>query len=319
MAGLAQKIARGENGLLFYGLTPPKAGQSEERLREIAAKQRERVAGMDVDGLILYDIQPETERTKVERPFPFIATLDPDRYRREYLAGLAVPKIVYRCVGKYTQDEFRRWLEAESQTRSTAEARPAGEENLSVFVGAASRDQKTSLSMSAAYALRREINPDLVLGGVAIPERHLKREDEHLRLLSKTGEGCDFFVSQAVYNVEASKNLLSDYYYACRQKDARPRPIIFTITPCGSPKTLEFMKWLGIHIPRWLENDLLNSGDILQKSVDLCRGIMHELLAYAAEKNLPIGCNVESVAVRKAEIEASVQLVADMRALFRDD
>ena len=317
MTGLAQKIAQGENGLLFYGLTPPKAGQSEERLREIAEKQRARVAGLDVDGLILYDIQPETERTNVERPFPFLATLDPDHYHREYLADLRLPKIVYRCVGKYSPDEFRGWLEAESQARSGAKA-GARDENLSVFVGAASREQTTNLSMSAAYALRREINPELLLGGVAIPERHLKREDEHLRLLAKTDEGCDFFVSQAVYNVEASKNLLSDYYYACRQKNAKPRPIVFTITPCGSPKTLEFMKWLGIHIPRWLENDLLNSGDILQKSVDLCRGIMRELLTYAAEKDLPIGCNVESVAVRKAEIEASVQLVADMRALFRD-
>ena len=31
---------------------------------------------------------------------------------------------------------------------------------------------------------------------------------------------------------------------------------------------------------------------------------------------LPLGCNVESVAIRREEIEASLQLVRDVRALF---
>ncbi|MCR9140933.1 MAG: methylenetetrahydrofolate reductase [bacterium] len=311
MSTLQQKILSRQNGILLYGLTPPKAGQSEERLREIAEKQIARVRNLAIDGLVLYDIQSEAERTTVERPFPFIATVDPDVYSRDYLKQLALPKIVYRCVGKYSRDEFTRWLAAENEDDSQTSNR------YSVFVGAAAtKAQRTQLSMSEAYALRNKLNPDLILGGVTIPERHLKREDEHLRLAQKISNGCSFFVSQAVYNVEASKNLLSDYYYACLEQDQKPRPIIFTITPCGSPKTLEFMKWLGINIPRWLENDLLNSGDILQKSVDLCRATMRELIAYAAEKNLPIGCNVESVAVRKAEIEASVQLVEDIRTYF---
>jgi hypothetical protein len=34
-----------------------------------------------------------------------------------------------------------------------------------------------------------------------------------------------------------------------------------------------------------------------------------ELKAFADEKNIPIGCNIESVAVRKEEVEASIELL----------
>ena len=65
-------------------------------------------------------------------------------------------------------------------------------------------------SLAQAQALRREANPELSVGGVAIPERHSRREDEHLRLLAKQDEGCRFFVTQVVYDVTAAKNLVSD-------------------------------------------------------------------------------------------------------------
>jgi hypothetical protein len=34
-------------------------------------------------------------------------------------------------------------------------------------------------------------------------------------------------------------------------------------------KTMEFIKWLGISFPRWLENGLQTAPEILRKSVDL--------------------------------------------------
>ncbi|WP_203564060.1 hypothetical protein [Deefgea sp. CFH1-16] len=76
------------------------------------------------------------------------------------------------------------------------------------------------------------------------------------------------------------------------------------------------MQWLGISIPKWLENDLIHSGDILAKSMDVCKGIFAELLQYASEKGIPVGCNIESVAIRKDEIEASLQLVRDVQQMF---
>jgi 5,10-methylenetetrahydrofolate reductase len=94
-------------------------------------------------------------------------------------------------------------------------------------------------------------------------------------------------------------------------------PILFTLTPCGSIKTLDFMKWLGISIPKWLENDLKHSEDILEKSLRLSKEVFQDILEFSREKNIPIGCNIESLSTRKVEIDASIQLVKDIREIFK--
>jgi len=41
------------------------------------------------------------------------------------------------------------------------------------------------------------------------------------------------------------------------------------------------------------------------------------VLDFAARKNLPVGVNVESVSIRKAEIEASAELFNRLKARLR--
>jgi hypothetical protein len=304
---LKQKILDRKFGIITYGITPPKKDTEMEKVKEIAQKQIERISSIDIDGLILYDIQDEEDRIKEERPFPFLETIDPEIYSKEYLDALKVPKIVYRCVGKYSYEKFENWVNLDSD-----------DDRFSVFVGASAKTQKVRLNLPDAYKLTENLNPNLILGGVIIPERHTKYNDEHLRIINKIKNGCKFFVSQAVYNIEPAKNFLSDYYYYCKSNDVEMVPIIINITPCGSIKTLEFMKWLGINIPKWLENDLMNSEDILQKSLELCMKNFEELLDFGIQKGIPIGCSIESVSTRKVEIEASIQLTKDIKAIIDD-
>lgn len=295
---LIEKIKNRESGIVLYGITPPKKGTSEEKIAEISARQVERLQTQKVDGLVLYDIQDEKSRTAQERPFPFMETLDCYDYSQQYLTNLKIPKIIYRAVGKYSKTELANFL---------TEADP--KENLTIFVGAASKSQEVTLSINDAYKIKTDINSDVLLGGVVIPERHQSKGDEHLRVFEKIAQGCSFFISQGVYDVNASKNFLSDYYYYGQEHNIPLVPILFTLTPCGSAKTLQFMKWLGISIPRWLENDLIHSNDILQRSVDVSEQSYQELKAFADEKGIPVGCNIESVAIRKVEVDASIELL----------
>jgi hypothetical protein len=295
---LINKIKNRESGIVLYGIVPPKKETSADKIREIADRQIQRLEGHNIDGLILYDIQEETSRTAEERPFPFIETLDSLAYSKEYLSTLSVPKIVYRAVGKHSRSELVDFLQ-----------NAAAKDYLTVFVGAASKSQEVTMSLNDAYKLKQDVNSEMLLGGVTIPERHQKKGDEHIRVFNKIAQGCTFFVSQGVYDVNASKNFLSDYYYYGQENNIPLVPIMFTFTPCGSVKTLGFMKWLGISIPRWLENDLVHASDILEKSVDFCEQSWRELKAFADEKNIPIGCNIESVAIRKVEVDASIELL----------
>ncbi|RYE39236.1 MAG: hypothetical protein EOP48_26025 [Sphingobacteriales bacterium] len=110
---------------------------------------------------------------------------------------------------------------------------------------------------------------------------------------------------------------MSDFYFSAIENERQLSPIIFTLAPCGSLKTLKFMEWLGIEVPRWLYNDLKNSKDILEASVHTCKNIAMEIMEFASTKNIPIGFNIESVSIKKDEIEAANELLIDILRLSK--
>lgn len=290
---------------LSYGITPPKISTPSERRLATAEAQAARISALPVDALVVYDLQDESSRTDVKRPFPFLKAVDPLEYAYGDLKDVPQPKIVYRSVSAMDAPLLEGWL-----------GRLERNDGAAVLVGAPSEQQTVSLSLSEAYRLRQDKFHALPLGGVVIAERHETRGGEDERVLRKRARGCSFFISQAVYSVGASKNLLSDLHYRCL-KDGVPMPtVLVTLSPCGSQKTLEFMSWLGVFVPRWLENELIHAHDILQKSVDLALAGFAELWEFAREKDIPLGCNVESVSLQRAEIEASVEMVHRVRTIM---
>ena len=302
---LIRRIDAGEGGFLLFALTPPRLATDRERAQEIADVTVARLAPLGLDGLILYDIDDEAERNPAERPFPFMPTMDPADFRANHLGSWPTPVIVYRAVSKYAPDDLRSWLSAQDPGRS-----------MTVLVGAPASGAQVRTSLRDAHALRREVNPGLLLGGVAIPERHTRREDEHVRLLAKQDAGCRFFVTQVVYDVNAAKNLVSDYHYECRARGVAPAPFVFTFSVCGSMKTLAFLRWLGVDVPRWIENDLAHAADTLEASYQQALTTATELMAFCRTLGAPFAINVESVSIRRVEIEASVRLAQELRPLL---
>jgi hypothetical protein len=303
---LQQRIANRRGEFLIFAVTPPRLTTGPEQARQIAEVTLARLRPVGIDGLVLYDIDDESDRNPNERPFPFLPTIDPAEWLARDLADLDVPAIVYRAVSKHLEDGLSRWLRDQDSTRV-----------LSVFVGASSREKPTATRLSRAYELRTEVRPDLPLGGVAIPERHARGGEEHLRLIAKQRAGCSFFVTQVVYDVNAAKDLVSDYRYECAGLDIEPVPIVFTFSVCGSVKTLEFLQWLGIDVPRWIANDLRHADDTLNASYDQAVATAVELIAFCRRVGVPFGLNVESVSIRKVEIDAAVRLAAQLSAELR--
>lgn len=294
---LVSSLRQRQGGFVLFALTPPRLKTATDRVAEIAETTMERLRPLGLDGLILYDIDDESSRNPSERPFPFSPTLDPADYLDKYLAAWRTPVIVYRAVGKYGRDDLGSWLSSQDTARV-----------MTVLVGAPNAGPATAVSLSQAQDLRRHLSPDLLLGGVAIPERHSRRSDEHLRLIAKQEAGCRFFVTQVVYDVNAAKNLVSDYKYQCAAAGIDPVPIVFTFSVCGSMKTLEFLRWLGVEVPRWIENDLRHAADTLATSQEQAYSAAVELTSYCRGLGVPFGINVESVSIRRVEIDASVDL-----------
>lgn len=301
------KIRKRESGILLYGITPPKAQTPAEKVSVIAEKTLTNLCSLDIDALVVYDVQDESARTTEERPFPFASSLDPFEYASQYLKSLSAPKIIYRPAGKFTQDELTQWLEGLKVNGFYP-----------VFVGLPAPDCVVKTSLQEAYTLWRENHADhSVIGAVTIPERHAVLKDEDVRILDKVDCGVSYFISQCIFNVGFTKQILEDLLIACAKQQRELPTIIFTLTICGSVKTLHFMEWLGIHIPDDIKAELEACTRPVDRSVEIAIEIAKDLIAYCMKNAIPFGFNIESVAIRKEEVDASLLLLNTVSELLK--
>jgi 5,10-methylenetetrahydrofolate reductase len=304
-----KKIKAKESGVLLYGITPPKEKTSPEKVIEIAERTLNHLISLDIDALVVYDVQDEAARTNEERPFPFSSSLDPFEYASKHLRGLPIPKIIYRPAGKFSKEELGEWLQ---QLKAHG--------FYPIFVGLPTPDYVVKTSLTEAYQIWRENHEDhSVIGAITIPERHAILKDEDIRMLDKVDSGVGYFISQCIFNVGFTKQVLDDLLVACENKKQEVPTIIFTLTICGSHKTLDFMEWLGIHVPDDIKDELKLCASPIVRSLELATTIATDLIAYCKERSIPFGFNIESVAIRKEEIEASLELLQTVNALLKQN
>lgn len=296
---LKTKFADSRRGVYLFGTTPPKKDTPAEQTHEIAAKLLQRLEHVEYDGLIVYDIQDESSRIDQPRPFPYTQTLDPRAYSKLLRETSNKPVITYKSVSQRNKADFNQWLEEAWQQYGVRDT---------VLVGSPSSEGNIQLSLNDAYQTLAEHNHDFQLGGVTIAERHAAKGNEHGRLLAKSAQGCEFFVSQAVYDAQATIDMLSSYARSCHEQGIKPKRIILTFTPCGSEKTLEFMQWLGISVPEATRFRILDAEKPLKESIRICRNNLEQILEAVLPLDLPIGLNIESLTNRKEEIDASIRL-----------
>ena len=108
--------------------------------------------------------------------------------------------------------------------------------------------------------------------------------------------------------------MLTSYARRCKQLNIEPVRIVLTFTPCGSAKTLDFMKWLGISVPEATGYRILDADNPLKESIKICYSNLQMILDSCVQLDLPLGLNIESLTNRKEEIDAAVQLYSLLRA-----
>jgi len=296
--GLREKLLDPRQRVLLYGTTPPRAGSPDEVVQAAAAKLAARLTALPLDGVVAYDIQDESGRTQLPRPFAFSGTVDPRSYARLLRQHTGKAAITYKCVGALDESAWRAWL-AES-------VRDYGVEFISV-VGRPTSGVRYPLPLSRAIRLAAD-EPGLSVGGVVIAERHTEQRSEAARLLAKGIEGCAYFISQTVYQAAASERLLADYARDCRGAGVEPRRVVLTFSPVGREKTMAFLHWLGVRVPPETARAILGAAQPLAKSIEICRDNLHRILDHPYAREIPLGINVESVSINRDEIDASVDL-----------
>ena len=65
-------------------------------LRQVAQATLARLDSVALDGLIIYDVDAESDRSPDARPFPFMPMMDPAHFLDRHLSGWTRPVVVYR-------------------------------------------------------------------------------------------------------------------------------------------------------------------------------------------------------------------------------
>ena len=279
--------------MAYYGITPPKKTVTSDELNRIISSTVERLRSIEAQKLIVYDIQDESIRNTETRPFPFLETIDPLTYTELLTKSISIDVTLYNCVVSKSKEEFDLWCKKVNSIPHIKQV---------VLVGG----QKSSLTnqgIRLGEAIQHAQAYAFEMGAVAIPERHMTKQNEPSRMKSKMDKGCSFFVTQCVYDMKCINNFLDAL--SSQFADKVP-PITITLTPCGHEKTFNFLRWLGVSVDPKLQERILSSEDPVMESANLCFEIACEL--RKRYPSLTLNFNVESVSKRKHEIDAACQL-----------
>ncbi len=240
-------------------------------------------------------------------------TVEPRAFAVALQARLRVPAVLNRITVHHPLPELLGWVESTAADYGIRDF---------VFVGGE--------SSSAAYLGPRlsEALPPLAaatarLGGqagvVTIPTRRRGDLDEPERLLQKQAAGARFAVSQILLESATAVRLQTDLAAAAERKGVRPMPVHWSLAPVGRPADIEFLRWLGVHVPDGFENAILGGSGLdgrLRRSRDANLEVARAILEAGETAGARPGFCVEHVMQRN--IEAAVDLVADVAGLLRE-
>jgi hypothetical protein len=188
-------------------------------------------------------------------------------------------------------------------------------------------------------------------GAVCIAERHLSKGIEHEIMAKKVKWGAEWFITQGIYDPAPMSAVIKAYAQLCREEGVVPKKCILTFTPCGRRKTLEFIRWLGMHVPAETEAVIFQNEEAeknekeeaaaaaaavaaggpevpkkrkkrIKPVVEICCELLcanlRSILEQTAGCGVPIGINVESVSGFKDEIDATHDLFRSLQAILLD-
>ena len=296
--------------VLLYGTTPPRADAPAEKVVHAATRLAGRVADLPLDGLVVYDVQDEAARVSEPRPFPFLPTLDAPTYGQILSQQTGKSVVTYKCIATESEASWSGWLDRAHEQH--------GVRFLSLVGMASSRDSAKGIGLPRATAIAAEHPGRFVLGGVTIAERHTPARSESLRLIAKAGQGCRYFISQAIYDATPTISLLRDYARDCADQGVEPRRIVLDFVPVGRPQTMRFMRWLGIAIPDATASAILNDPAPLSRSIAICRDLLRTILDQPYVDRIPLGLTIESVSINREEIGATIELLHTLREVAHE-
>lgn len=146
-----------------------------------------------------------------------------------------------------------------------------------------------------AAKLIKSLDLPVSLGGITIPSR----VNEPDRIRKKHAQGVDFFTSQVMFDS-------NDLVWLIQRLNGVEARIFISFAPVTNRRNLEFLRWLGVDIPRDLDRFLLGSEQgeaapaetCLERSINLAQRILMDVFDNLPPEPPPLGLNIEHITAR---------------------
>jgi 5,10-methylenetetrahydrofolate reductase len=146
-----------------------------------------------------------------------------------------------------------------------------------------------------AARLAKSLGLSTTLGAITIPSR----VNEPDRIRKKHAQGVGFFTSQVMFDS-------NDLVWLIQRLNGVESRIFLSFAPVSTRRDLEFLRWLGVDIPRDLDRFLLGSEQgaaapaetCLERSINLAQRILMDVFDNLPPDPPPIGLNIEHITRR---------------------
>jgi 5,10-methylenetetrahydrofolate reductase len=261
----------------LFEVVPPAAAKPEAL--ELSLRELQQVRNL-VDAINLPEIHDEDRPG--ERTSKFIARVEPrlfgSRIKRELGIEVVINHVTVHDAGP------ERWF------RETLDE--WGVANWVLVGGESAEIRYPGPSPTEAAALVKSLGLPVSLGGITIPSR----ANEPERIRSKQSQGMEFFTSQVMFDS-------NDLVWLIQRLNGVEARVFLSFAPVSHRRDLEFLRWLGVDIPRDLDRFLLGSehgatapaATCLERSINLAQRILMDVFDSLPPDPPPIGLNIEHI------------------------
>jgi 5,10-methylenetetrahydrofolate reductase len=263
----------------LFEVVPPAAGRAEAleaSLRELKPLQGR------VDAINIPEIHDEDRPG--ERTSKFIERIEPRAFGLRIKQELGIDVVINRVTVHDAEPE--RWFRETCTAWDIANWVLVGGESKAVrYPGPSPAD---------AARLVKSLNLPASLGGITIPSRVGEPE----RIRKKHSQGVEFFTSQVIFDS-------NDLVWLVQRLNGVDARIFISFAPVSQRRDLEFLRWLGVDLPRDLDRFLLgpeqkevSAETCLERSIDLAQRILMDVFDNLPPDPPPIGLNIEHITRR---------------------
>jgi 5,10-methylenetetrahydrofolate reductase len=275
--GFQESLLHPDVPVTLFEVVPPAAAKPEAL--DTSVQELQQLRGR-VDAINIPEIHDEDRPG--ERTSKFIERVEPrilgSRIKRE----LGIDVVINRVTVHDAEPE--RWF------RETC-----GEWDIPnwVLVGGESKEiTYPGPNPAEAARLVKSLNLPVSLGGITIPSR----VNEPERIRKKHSQGVDFFTSQVMFDS-------NDLVWLIQRLNGVEARIFISFAPVTNRRDLQFLRWLGVDIPKDLDRFLIGTEEAeaasaetcLERSINLAQRILMDVFDNLPPDPPPIGLNIEHI------------------------